>query len=73
MRERTEFERAIFESGLTRRQIAKDAGINVCVLSMIIKGHRRPRLEQSLRIARVLNQDPEKIGLIGLSSIGGGK
>ena len=71
MKKRTELDRAIFESGYTQRELAKMVGMNHCVLSMVRAGTRRLKLEQSLRLAKILNRDPEEIGLIGLSSLGG--
>ena len=58
---RTELERAVFESGRTRREIAQACGINPSYFSQMLKGKHAPKITMALRLAHELNADPAKL------------
>lgn len=72
MKNRTALQIAVFNDGRSQTEIAKLAHINRSALSLVINGKRKPRLETSLRIAKVLGSTPEELGLFGLSNISEG-
>ena len=54
--EPTALRRAIFESGLSQRWIAKQADIEESLFSKYVNGWREPDADQKKRIARVMKR-----------------
>jgi transcriptional regulator with XRE-family HTH domain len=69
MKERTKLARAIFDAGLSNRELARMCGVSECAISQAANDRRKPRLESCIRIADALGTTPEALGLVGLSSI----
>lgn len=58
---RTKLEAAIFFSGKTSTQIAKEVGVTPSHFCRIAKGKFKPRLDLALRIARALGKDAAEV------------
>ena len=58
---RTKLEQAIFFSGKTKGQIAKESGIHPSVLSRITSGKARPSINTAMKLASVLGAKVEDV------------
>jgi transcriptional regulator with XRE-family HTH domain len=72
IQKRSKLATAILRDGRTQTQIALDAGLDPCTLSLVINGRRCPRIETSIRLSNALHCAPRDLGLPDIASLIGG-
>jgi len=61
MRKQTRLKFAIFEEGLTQKEVARRAGLDPAIISLIINGRYVPDSIQRAKIVKVLNKNESEL------------